>query len=777
LKLEIKITFFKLNTYEKELNVLYARLESMINVTTLLQFRIRVDKKHENIFISTKNDNIRKLKQLEGKYDNIDIKVGEKFIYNYTEVELPAGVKKLLSTGPKMCIPITKKEISIPNLIKDLEFNINICDTSNDNKTIIRNRAVNVVSNFYNNIERPDKNNVINKYYKETKQFLKENDNIYVLRSDKGNSTVVMYKNEYYDAMTRLLDDVNMYVKLSKDPTNIYQEKANKLIDKLTKKDLLKDEKYRFIKKKLNCVSPKLYGLRKTHKENLAMRPVVSCIGSPAYLLATYVHIILNPYVKSFKHNIKNSHEFVLQIKDVSLPPDYVLISLDVVSLFTNIPKDLVKNILKEKWNEIHKTKDKLDCETFLEIVDFLFDSSYFKFNNQFYQQLDGSAMGNPASPCLANLVMNYIVEEVKKKINFVLPFLKIYVDDSSLAVPKNKADYVLSVFNSCHEKIQFTIEMEENNRAPFLDVEIIRKDDGKLLTDWYHKPTASGRTLNYLSFSPSHYKKNIIINMLHKINTLSSAEFIPKNIKKMREILKQNNYPKFYINKIINEYYTKLNQNSNITNNINQNDNITNNPNQNDNANNISITDASNLTTETINQTTSKKFLKFAYIPAINKKIENIFREYDNTSKFVYYHDKKVSRLFSRIKDSEMKENQSYLIYKINCLGCEKSYVGQTRQYLKKRIYQHETDCKPSKENDDDKTALATHHFNGFPNHKFDFKNVKIIDKEKNGDKRNISEMVHIKLSNSCNFRTDTNKLSSHYMSLKEKYKKFYRN
>ena len=38
--------------------------------------------------------------------------------------------------------------------------------------------------------------------------------------------------------------------------------------------------------------------------------------------------------------------------------------------------------------------------------------STYFQFENQFYEQTDGAAMGSPLSPIVANLFMEHIEEK-----------------------------------------------------------------------------------------------------------------------------------------------------------------------------------------------------------------------------------------------------------------------------------------------------------------------------------------------------------------------------
>ncbi|XP_044764407.1 uncharacterized protein LOC123320972 [Coccinella septempunctata] len=79
-----------------------------------------------------------------------------------------------------------------------------------------------------------------------------------------------------------------------------------------------------------------------------------------------------------------------------------------------------------------------------------------------------------------------------------------------------------------------------------------------------------------------------------------------------------------------------------------------------------------------------------------------------------------------------------SSVVYKIPCLDCDRSYIGQTRQYLKDRIKQHKYDTKNI--NNKEKTALTYHVFG--EGHNFNFEEVEILDVESNGYKRNISEL-----------------------------------
>jgi hypothetical protein len=737
----------------EERGLLLKNLKDVICLNMYITFNQKIQSGYDKEFNTIKNENIKKLEKLENKYSKICLYVGEKYIYNYTEENIPSEVKRMLACGPKFSVPYKKEEVPIPNIIKDIEYNLDKCEISEDEKTIIRNRSINVITNFYNNIDRLGKYNQMIKDYDNTKKWVKDNSSIVIINSDKGNSTVLMNKEEYKTAMRDMLKDNSLYEIISKDPTNIYQDKAKEIIERLCTKNYITHKKQKWLKK-TNGVPPKLYGMRKTHKNTLAMRPVVSCINSPAYEIAKFTHELLSKYTKTLKYNVTNSQIFVKKIKNVKLPDNYRLLSLDVTSLFTNIPKDLVKEIIDEEWNEMREylyvkledeTKKYIDKDTILEMIDFIFDSSYFKFDDMIYKQIDGSAMGNPASPTLANLVMNNLIKNTLKKFDFNIPFLYLYVDDTILAIPMDKIDIVIREFNNFHPKLKFTYEMEVDGKIPFLDTIIRRNKDGTLSTTWYQKPTASNRTLNYLSCTPTRYKRNTELNMIHKIESISSPEFINENLEKMREILKKNNYPKYFINKIINDYYNKKRREENT--NIQQ-------ENPRDNTENA-------------------KYLKFEYIPHLSRKIEELFKNIEN-SKIVFYNNKRIHNLFTRVKDKDPVPIQSNLIYKINCKTCTGCYIGQTRQYLKERVSQHRGDCKITNINKPNKTALATHHFQEDEIHHFDFDNPKIIDKESQWLKRNISEMIQIELhTNSINFRTDTKKLSPFYKNLLMKYRK----
>ncbi|XP_074112299.1 uncharacterized protein LOC141536002 [Cotesia typhae] len=455
--------------------------------------------------------------------------------------------------------------------------------------------------------------------------------------------------------------------------------------------------------KTVNGLPPRLYGLRKVHKAGCKMRPVVSCIKSPCYKVAKFLHTMLTPVIDTFDINVKNSVELVELCSTVRLPEGYVLVSLDVVSLFTNIPKELVLSTIEENWDDF-KRVTKLWKKDLIDLVTICFDTSYFTFNNEFYIQLDGSAMGNPASPTLANLVMYHVLNKVIRVIPFRIAFLKLYVDDTLLAVSEDRVEGLLTWFNGVHPKIQFTMEKEVDNKLPFLDTVVFRLDSGELRTNWYQKPSCSGRLLNFNSHHPIAHKISVVLGLMFRAFRLSHADFYEENLLQVRDILHRNNYPRSFIDVCLRRF-ENLHKNR-----------------------------------DSVNIKTQENRFRFPFIRGLSRYISLSFRSTDWRPAF--YNIRTVSEVYSKLKAKTVWNQKSELVYSIPC-SCGKAYVGQTKQYLSRRIYQHKYSCQDKFRDKEDLTALALHHFQ--TGQVFNFDSVRIVDRESNFYKRNISEMVQI--------------------------------
>lgn len=232
---------------------------------------------------------------------------------------------------------------------------------------------------------------------------------------------------------SQLLNDENTYKLLDCDPTKDIQLKYNSLVKSWVDNNIIFNSTGKALKIH-NSVPPKVYFLPKIHKIGVPLRPIVSNIGAPTYKLAKYCASALTKVVGNSEYHTKDSWSFAESIRGRELPVDHKLISLDVTSLFTNIPVDLAPQYVDERWGEIG-AHTLLPKDDFIKGVKLCLESTYFVHNNQFYQQIEGVAIGSPISPAVANWVMEKLENETITQLQYRLPFFKRYIDDILTAV------------------------------------------------------------------------------------------------------------------------------------------------------------------------------------------------------------------------------------------------------------------------------------------------------------------------------------------------------
>ncbi|KAL9978132.1 hypothetical protein ACROYT_G015619 [Oculina patagonica] len=116
----------------------------------------------------------------------------------------------------------------------------------------------------------------------------------------------------------------------------------------------------------------------KSISKNDTLRPIMSAIGSPTYELPKFLTNILSP-LQNNKYTVQNSASFVGKIRTLSVDPDEILVSFDVVSLFTCIPTHLATKVVKERLDSDQSLPERtnLSIQNIMALLQFDFWKTY----------------------------------------------------------------------------------------------------------------------------------------------------------------------------------------------------------------------------------------------------------------------------------------------------------------------------------------------------------------------------------------------------------------
>ena len=120
--------------------------------------------------------------------------------------------------------------------------------------------------------------------------------------------------------------------------------------------------------------------------------------------------------------------------------------------------------------------------DVFIELMEIATKSVSFSFNEVMYCQIDGISMGSPLGPILANIFLGFHERQLLKK--FPKPFIYwCYVDDTFVSFSsRSEALNFFHKLNDLHPSLSFTMEEENNNKLPFLDV-LVERSESVFLT------------------------------------------------------------------------------------------------------------------------------------------------------------------------------------------------------------------------------------------------------------------------------------------------------
>ena len=503
------------------------------------------------------------------------------------------------------------------------------------------------------------------------------------------------------------------FVKLTKDPTARNEKRVNDTLKSLRDANEISQSTYENLRVSENGTrTPLFYGSAKIHKANMPLRPIVSTVGSATYKIAKRLNTILAPYARQADSHVTNTRDFVEKIEDIEIEDDEVMVSYDVKSLFTSVPVDdayaEIEKVLRADPGVQERTG--MGVEAVLKLLKLCLSMTNFKFRNKHYALSDGSPMGSPASPVIANIYMRALEERALSTFELKPKVWYRYVDDVFSITKKTHVPKLLQHLNNQHPSIRFTEESEKEGKLPFLEVNINRTEDRHVHLSIYRKPTHSSRYLQYASNHTDSAKRSVAQALFNRVKHVTKEEDKRQEEQLVEEELTMNNFPQEVI---VREKKMARKRNQ-------------------ENERMEGRTDG-----DTSEGKESKRTVTIPYIKGMSEAIRRVLAPLGIRT--AMRSERIKWSVLRGIKDREDKTEVPGVVYAVGCEECKEVYIGETKRKAQQRIKEHKADTRIGRV---DKSAIAEHaHVTG---HKIYWEPM-VIEREQHGGRRKVKEALHI--------------------------------
>ncbi|XP_063960282.1 uncharacterized protein LOC135155276 [Lytechinus pictus] len=238
-----------------------------------------------------------------------------------------------------------------------------------------------------------------------------------------------------------------------------------------------------------------------------------------------YLPIVLLGIRTTVKEDLTCSPAELVYGTSLRLPERTILVTADVKSLYTNIPHNegiqACKNTLNSR-QRLHPPTDQL-----IRLLELVLTLNNFKFQEQHYIQIQGTAMGTPLAPSYANIFMGELETDIltNSRHAIIAGSWKRYIDDIQFmwsGSPRLLAKFQDTI-NTRHSTIKYTFE-SSNSEVCFLDT-LLQLKNGTLHTELYNKPTDTHSYLLPTSCHPKHTFRSIPFSQATRVRRICSGD------------------------------------------------------------------------------------------------------------------------------------------------------------------------------------------------------------------------------------------------------------
>ena len=438
--------------------------------------------------------------------------------------------------------------------------------------------------------------------------------------------------------------------------------------------------------------------------------------GLSAYLVGVIQHTLnKNPT------RLKNSASFVSEAKSWTISSTEVQVSYDVVNLYPSVPlKEAIEVMLDLlKKDDDLKKHTKLTLPEIKQLLELCLSKCYFVWNSEIHELEDSGPIGLSLMVVMAEAFLQALeAKAIIRALNQQPPvaplsFLR-YVDDShSRFIDTECAVNFLTVLNQQHQKIQYTIEHESDEKElQFLDIKIINNGNGKYEFDVFRKNAITNVQVKPDSGHDPRVLKGIFKGFVYRALKICSEKFLKKEIEFLINVFSENGYKKHSLQKMAEDI----------------------------------VNNSKSTSTEPIHADltdTTKQRITLPWIPKISPKLRSAYKKAGY--EVAFKSGKSLGAILSSKNKTKLPKNSYPGVYQVPCSCGVPAYRGETKKRVNTRLKEHETNVEKG---ESEKSGVAFHskHCPG----EIDFENAGTVAVVYNKFNRKVREALEIQ-KNDC--------------------------
>jgi hypothetical protein len=237
-----------------------------------------------------------------------------------------------------------------------------------------------------------------------------------------------------------------------------------------------------------------LYGLPKLHKVPLAWRPIIRGVCGELEAASKWLDYQLRKIANAVPTYLRDSQEAVTSLKEMgSLPPNARLFTTDTTAVYMNIePAIGIASVQQWLIDFDSELPGKVPSTIVIKALEMVMTRNTFQFDDTYWQQFVGTAMGTPCACVYATVAYGYHERTsiIAKQTKEAMPYLKRFIDDMLGVWCGSNAEWVIFKASlNGFGKLKW-ICSEPMTSVTFLDLTIIIDANSiEIHTKIYQKP------------------------------------------------------------------------------------------------------------------------------------------------------------------------------------------------------------------------------------------------------------------------------------------------